>query len=78
MQGGVRRELCAGRLLAVGEGRKQFFFEKKNQKTFIRCGACRSFRARQPTGKSFLFLFFKKEILPALPFLTAAQLIPPG
>jgi hypothetical protein len=38
--------------------RKQFFFEKKNQKTFTRLDT------RKPTNKSFLFLFFKKEILP--------------
>jgi len=36
-----------------------FFFEKKNQKTFCCLDA-------YPIGKSFLFLFFKKEILPSL------------
>jgi hypothetical protein len=49
-------------------GRKQFFFGKKNQKTFTRLGTRRSYRSRQPTGKSFLFLFFKKEILASLAF----------
>jgi hypothetical protein len=44
--------------------RKQFFFEKKNQKTLTCFGARGSFLSRQPTSKSFLFLFFKKEMLP--------------
>jgi hypothetical protein len=47
--------------------RKQFFFEKKNQKTL----ACLKLPAAdgviaQANGKNFLFLFFKKEILPSL------------
>jgi len=46
-------------------GMKQFFFEKKNQKTFTPLGACRTLVVRNPTDKSF-FLFFKKELLPAL------------
>jgi len=33
-----------------------FFFEKKNQKTFIPLAAV-------PMNKSFLLLFFKKEVL---------------
>jgi hypothetical protein len=37
-------------------GRKQFFFEKKNQKTFFSAGA-------DLMDKSFLLLFFKKEVL---------------
>jgi hypothetical protein len=38
-----------------------FFFEKKNQKTFV---LCRAFLRGLPTaGKSFLLLFFKKEVL---------------
>jgi len=53
---------------------KQFFFEKKNQKTFGswllptvtthrgRCGPYNS--------KSFLVLFCKKELLPSFPRLT--------
>jgi transaldolase/glucose-6-phosphate isomerase len=42
------------------EGRKYFFFEKKKQKTFARCADRRRFT---PTSKSFLVLFFKKELL---------------
>jgi hypothetical protein len=46
----------------VGTGRKkarkQFFFEKKNQKTLV----CKI--PFLQSSKSFLFLFFKKEILP--------------
>jgi hypothetical protein len=41
---------------------KQFFFEKKNQKTFVnldRAGAT----DRGPANKNFLFLFYKKEAL---------------
>jgi hypothetical protein len=45
------------------EGRKQFFFEKKNQKTF---GFWRALPVRfAPIRKSFLLLFFKKEGLPS-------------
>jgi len=47
-----------------------FFFEKKNQKTFI-CWyprkldqRCARWQARK--SKSFLLLFFKKEVLPVL------------
>jgi hypothetical protein len=42
--------------------RKQFFFKKKNQKTFdsLASGAARS---RHQINKSFLLLFFKKEVL---------------
>jgi hypothetical protein len=50
--------------------RKQFFFEKKNQKTFV----CFSRRNDQQhgagaaeTSKSFLVLFFKKELLASFP-----------
>jgi hypothetical protein len=43
-----------------GEGRKQFFFEKKNQKTFAYWArAC----GQSEGSKSFLPLFFKKEDL---------------
>jgi hypothetical protein len=40
--------------------RKQFFFEKKNQKTF-ESGAEPFQRGQSQTAKSFLLLFFKKE-----------------
>jgi hypothetical protein len=46
----------------IGERRKHFFFEKKKQKTF----ACldRGYASRlELTDKSFLVLFFKKELL---------------
>jgi uroporphyrinogen-III synthase len=44
---------------------KRFFFEKKKQKTFVRwlSGAPAVVRT-QKTDKSFLLLFFKKEVLP--------------
>jgi hypothetical protein len=45
-------------------GRKAFFFEKKKQKTFVRCRG-RPISARLKT-KSFLLLFFKKEDLSSL------------
>jgi len=43
------------------KGRKQFFFEKKNQKTFIPCGNHPREHAKR--SQSFLVLFFKKELL---------------
>jgi hypothetical protein len=43
-------------------GRKRFFFEKKNQKTF---GRLALLSGKTWSGrKSFLVLFFKKEPLP--------------
>jgi hypothetical protein len=42
---------------------KQFFFEKKKQKTFAPWSRAGPTGALQ-TIKSFLLLFFKKEILP--------------
>jgi len=47
-------------------GSKQFFFEKKNQKTLTRISKCRSCRPRQPTEQKFFGSFFKKELLPGL------------
>jgi hypothetical protein len=47
-------------------GRKQFFFEKKNQKTFAYQGQhliCPFELAACRKEQAFLFLFFKKEIL---------------
>jgi hypothetical protein len=42
---------------------KTFFFEKKNQKTFMTLRACRTnWRARK-VGKSFCFFFFRKRRL---------------
>jgi hypothetical protein len=44
--------------------RKQFFFEKKNQKTFIRLSVrTKGSMVMSQTDKSFLVLFFKKELL---------------
>jgi hypothetical protein len=42
-------------------GRKVFFFEKKKQKTFVRAVA-------NLMEKSFLVLFFKKELLAVFRF----------
>jgi len=49
------------------EARKQFFFEKKNRKTFaiiefVLFQAC-CYRRQQRETKSYLLLFFKKELL---------------
>jgi hypothetical protein len=46
-------------------GRKKFFFEKKNQKTFTWAAPRERTNGRwhTPNGKSFLVLFFKKELL---------------
>ncbi len=53
---------------------KAFFFEKKKQKTFVRCrGRVTSARQRH---KSFLLLFFKKEglfLFLSFPFTALAQ-----
>jgi len=39
-----------------------FFFEKKNQKTFVDLGrSARSETVRSDSEKSFLLLFFKKD-----------------
>jgi hypothetical protein len=54
--------------VGVGQGRKYFFFEKKKQKTFICWFTCRARSVRIPRSKSFLVLFFKKELL----FFTAS------
>jgi hypothetical protein len=59
------------------EKRKQFFFEKKNQKTFARSGTRQSYPTRTPTNKSFLFLFFKKEILSSFLTLPRTPAVPP-
>jgi hypothetical protein len=48
--------------LGGDEERKKFFFEKKNQKTFGYLDPCRL----QIGSKSFLLLFFKKEVLACL------------
>jgi hypothetical protein len=56
---------------ACRKQRKQFFFEKKNQKTFIR------WFTRIQSSKSFLVLFFKKELLAAFLFTLAAPPPPP-
>jgi len=49
------------------KGRKQFFFEKKNQKTFIPAYGDKLIYKHAKRSQSFLVLFFKKELLP--PFL---------
>jgi membrane fusion protein (multidrug efflux system) len=49
----------------LAAGRKQFFCEKKNQKTFVSAVA-------DSLDKSFLLLFFKKEVLPFFLLTTAA------
>jgi hypothetical protein len=50
----------------VKKKRKRFFFEKKNQKTFVPwCGLTGRGTNSKPrsANKSFLVLFFKKELL---------------
>jgi len=49
------------------KGRKKFFFEKKNQKTFATFTRDVSPSPGQQEQKSFLVLFFKKELLAFLP-----------
>jgi hypothetical protein len=50
------------------EARKQFFFEKKNQKTFALYGACRSYVSRHLNRQKFFGSFFQKR--------TASSLLP--
>jgi hypothetical protein len=50
--------------LSATEERKQFFFAKKNQKTFAHLTYRLGQRAR-PMDKVFWFFFFKKELLPS-------------
>jgi len=45
------------------EARKYFFFKKNKQKTFARWLTRQERSARTETNKSFLVLFFKKELL---------------
>jgi len=45
------------------EARKYFFFEKKKQKTFACCLTRQERSVRTEASKSFLVLFFKKELL---------------
>jgi hypothetical protein len=46
--------------MSVGEGRKQFFFEKKNQKTFD-CLVCTELQRSLQVAKVFWFFFSKKN-----------------
>jgi hypothetical protein len=56
--------------------RKQFFFEKKNQKTFVCWVTWLIGPARNEESKSFLVLFFKKELLSlALGFLGVSHIV---
>jgi hypothetical protein len=45
------------------EARKQFFFEKKNQETCVLLLDAAATAGRIELSKSFLVLFFKKELL---------------
>jgi len=44
--------------------RKQFFFEKKNQKTFTLLQYAPVLPVASTNGQKFFGLFFKKELLP--------------
>jgi hypothetical protein len=55
--------------ISRGRLRKNFFFEKKKQKTFVHGGEPEVQKGDWlpvVTDKSFLVLFFKKELLPSL------------
>jgi hypothetical protein len=51
------------RLTAKGRQapRKQFFFEKKNQKTFTLFNTCQSYQSRQPTKQKSFGSFLQKR-----------------
>ena len=59
--------------------RKQFFFEKKNQKTFTCWGACQSFQPRKPKEQQFFVSFFQKRNTSFLALTAAAigAMLPP-
>jgi predicted ATPase len=61
----VFRDFLLARLQESKWGSKQFFFEKKNQKTFFTMGAenSRYFAALRTMVKKFFGYFFKKELL---------------
>jgi hypothetical protein len=63
----------AVKYVSFEEERKNFFFEKKKQKTFISCRGCPS--AYTTKDKNFLVLFFKKE---HSCFLLIARPLPAG
>jgi len=58
------------------EGRKQFFFEKKNQKTFIHLGGWSVWRARKGS-KVFCFFFSKKKFFLPLALAVCLAAAPP-
>jgi hypothetical protein len=62
------RVASSGMIYLATKVRKDFFFEKKKQKTFTLAlsspGALRLQLGRVPTSQSFLVLFFKKNMLP--------------
>jgi hypothetical protein len=49
-----------------GSGRKDFFFEKKKQKTFASPGSLFPERPKPKQLKVFCFFFSKKKIFPPL------------
>jgi hypothetical protein len=62
--GGSNPPAPATHTQAGSEAGKYFFFEKKKQKTFARWLTRQARTARSSQSKSFLVLFFKKELLP--------------
>jgi hypothetical protein len=64
----------ANKTHASSEARKQFFFEKKNQKTFVPVPFSPSRKCRFPGKredlKVFCFFFSKKKCLPTLAWLS--------
>jgi hypothetical protein len=53
--------------VTIGEARKDFFFEKRNKKLLLRFARHANNPGGASTDKSFLVLFFKKELLPFSP-----------
>jgi hypothetical protein len=50
--------------LAEASGRKRFFFEKKNQKTFVNWRSLNPDRPKPKGSEVFWFFFSRKNILP--------------
>jgi hypothetical protein len=65
----VRRAILQSGILAVGfeEEERLLFVNKKKQKNFDLLGAVAAASPKPAIPKSFLLLFFKKEVLACLP-----------
>jgi len=66
-QGQIMWRTVSGTTEVKTKVRKVFFFEKKNQKTFVTLAPSVP-DTRSLMSKSFLLLFFKKEVFLSMPY----------